>query len=665
MQSDEFRPFADYWPPLVDHATTNDQQAYVDKWASWIRKREQILAAQHKAVDKGKARRVLLKILLLVVGVAFLLGALAIVADWIFGIAQIPDIGWLHAWWQRGLFVIVSIIFLSGLLGVWEDYTNVDEYRYVREINEADRNWAAESTLFLAEAFRRAINRVLGPRGLVPFPAKAPDLVELSTDQIVQSETISYVRKFVAEHKTSAVGISGPRGSGKSTLMRAVVKDDKTKSISVLAATKYEPIDFLRRLAFAAASDDNRPDGASSVPSNSLSAEPEDDDQLATRRLLLTALASLCLVTGIGLIWADWSDLKLLSQLGPVALLGLLIVLVGIAILFRSLSVTQVQAVTDSSASQMAQRLATELRAELSEGREGKIALQITSLLGLERSASKNQTTRELTYGDLVDRLRPILQRFAEEKGSDGRTVVIIDELDKLPDVGSLTNVINAMKDLFHIERVHFLVSVSDEALAAFQLRGLQARDAFDSSFDEIVEIARLEPNESLAVLESRVTGFPDQLGLVCSVWAGGLPRDLIRATRACIDIARRSPIALPWQSIGKEFLAKDVKKRLNGITHQHPDLPAAELSGVESWMSRAVYDTLSDTDDTDARLQALRAFVLCSLRALEVVAHGDPLDEVRIAQLSSLSLAIAGLSAGEIGVARTLAAVRATLPQQ
>jgi hypothetical protein len=80
---------------------------------------------------------------------------------------------------------------------------------------------------------------------------------------------------------------------------------------------------------------------------------------------------------------------------------------------------------------------------------------------------------------------------------------------------------------------------VSEEALAPVELRGRQPRDAFDSSFDEIVEMGRLDPTESLVLFESRVTGLPEELGLVCSVWAGGLPRDLIRSTRALYHISQ------------------------------------------------------------------------------------------------------------------------------
>jgi hypothetical protein len=117
--------------------------------------------------------------------------------------------------------------------------------------------------------------------------------------------------------------------------------------------------------------------------------------------------------------------------------------------------------------------------------------------------------------------------------------VIAIDELDKLSEASDLVEVINDMKDLFHIEGVHFLVSVSTDALDNFASRGVPTRDAFDSAFDTIFSMNRMLPEESIRILQARSTGFPVPLALFCHAWVGGLPRDLLRTARSCVETYR------------------------------------------------------------------------------------------------------------------------------
>jgi hypothetical protein len=76
------------------------------------------------------------------------------------------------------------------------------------------------------------------------------------------------------------------------------------------------------------------------------------------------------------------------------------------------------------------------------------------------------------------------------------------------------------------------MVSVSDDALTAFERRGLPLRDAFDSSFDEIIHVAPLSYAESRRLLYRRVIGLTEPYVALCHCLAGGLARDLIRAAR-------------------------------------------------------------------------------------------------------------------------------------
>jgi hypothetical protein len=63
-------------------------------------------------------------------------------------------------------------------------------------------------------------------------------------------------------------------------------------------------------------------------------------------------------------------------------------------------------------------------------------------------------------------------------------------------------------------------------------------RDALDSSFDEIVHVHMLRPRESRDLLKRRNTSISDAQALLCHCLSGGLPRDLLRATRLLARVA-------------------------------------------------------------------------------------------------------------------------------
>ena len=158
--------------------------------------------------------------------------------------------------------------------------------------------------------------------------------------------------------------------------------------------------------------------------------------------------------------------------------------------------------------------------------------------LGLARtsgqySRSHTQSEQPFSYPEIVDEFR----RFAREVGADvhrhGERVFIgIDELDKIGTPEQAERFLNEIKGIFGIPHLYFMVSVSDDALTAFERRGLPLRDAFDSSFDEIIHVGPLSYAESRRLLYRRVIGLTEPYVALCHCLAGGLARELIRAAR-------------------------------------------------------------------------------------------------------------------------------------
>lgn len=143
------------------------------------------------------------------------------------------------------------------------------------------------------------------------------------------------------------------------------------------------------------------------------------------------------------------------------------------------------------------------------------------------------------SYPEIVEEFRAFARDVAAHLHRNGhRAFIGIDELDKIGSPENAERFLNEIKGIFGIPHVYFLVSVSDDALTAFERRGLPLRDAFDSSFDEIVHSGQLNYAESRRLLYRRVIGLSEPYIALCHCLAGGLARDLIRAARQVIRVA-------------------------------------------------------------------------------------------------------------------------------
>jgi len=154
-------------------------------------------------------------------------------------------------------------------------------------------------------------------------------------------------------------------------------------------------------------------------------------------------------------------------------------------------------------------------------------------------SRSAAQAEQPHSYPEIVDEFRNFARTVAEESHLHYQRVFIgIDELDKIGSAEKAEQFLNEIKGIFGIPHVYFMVSVSDDALTAFERRGLPLRNAFDSSFDEIMYVGALSYDESRRLLYRRVIGLSEPYVALCHCLAGGLARDVIRAARQVVRVA-------------------------------------------------------------------------------------------------------------------------------
>jgi hypothetical protein len=154
-----------------------------------------------------------------------------------------------------------------------------------------------------------------------------------------------------------------------------------------------------------------------------------------------------------------------------------------------------------------------------------------------------------------------------------GPAVVAIDELDKVESVEKARDFLNEIKGVLEAPGTCFLVSMSEDAIASFERRGLPFRDVFDSAFDEVVPVPYLSPSEARAVLNRRITDVPPPFLALAYCQAGGLPRDLLRAIGRMIKSAESQAQSggpaegMPLAEIAREIVHRDLAGKTEAVS--------------------------------------------------------------------------------------------------
>jgi len=83
--------------------------------------------------------------------------------------------------------------------------------------------------------------------------AEAPDLVETDTRDVIPSASVREIGNFIDRHGTSAVGLAGPRGVGKTTIIRKAIGQLERLGVYIQAPVHYNAADFVRLIHAEAA----------------------------------------------------------------------------------------------------------------------------------------------------------------------------------------------------------------------------------------------------------------------------------------------------------------------------------------------------------------------------------------------------------------------------
>ncbi|KAA2264862.1 hypothetical protein F0L68_07240 [Solihabitans fulvus] len=484
---------------------------------------------------------------------------------------------------------------------------------------------------------RRIINEALEPLQWTTLTVEsAPGLVTLRDSScIVDTSSTKRFRAVVNQLPSGAIGLAGPRGAGKTTLIEQHLgQTGRPLTMFVSAPVQYEPREFVLHLYATLCRAVLARYGEE--PHVRTSSEARHNRWINTR-LLLTALtmsvaAVVCVILVVG--WTPLlHDPKAFGahvrngSLLPSGLLVLMVMAIVATVGVRRSQDWQSRVFGRPTAALVetaGQRLRQIRFLQTNTvGWSGKLALPMKMEAGWTRSTQ--QAERPRTHPEIVTELCEFLAEVVAVNHGNPSVIVAIDELDKIESAEQAQCFVNEIKSVFGARRTQFLVSVSEDALASFERRGLAVRDAFDSAFDEIVRIDHLTLADSYLLLRGRVLGVPEPFLCLAHCMSGGLARDVLRVTRSMVALVEAEAEAdtdanadPSLDAVCRALVREDVQRKSHAF--------------------QLAVGGLTTTEDTTDFLRALRslradAALLCAaLPALNPRGQvgGEPFDRLR-----------------------------------
>jgi type II secretory pathway pseudopilin PulG len=383
--------------------------------------------------------------------------------------------------------------------------------------------------------------------------------------------------KILRRLRAGSIGVSGPRGAGKSTLLRAAAEGEAWDAeanplgVVVSAPVRYEAREFIPHLFGQLCLRVLEP--------------TRDTERLRRTRAERRRAVSWLAATVYGLISATAGVAAAVSRHHPTYLVVLAVVgAAGAAVTVGLLPfVERFRAAGRSETTVTDQARDNLQQLRYLETRSSEWATEITAKAAkLSSKEGISLAAQPLTLPELTGRYTDFVRSITKERP----LVVGIDELDKMASVDEAQRFLNDVKSLFGQPRTYYLISLSDDAMSAFERRGLPLRDVFESVFDDVLRVEPLNFDEAVQLLRRRVVGMAPPFVGLCYVLSGGLPRELIRTAREAVAVAQKPTGSAELGAVASQLVVSRASSRQRAaeVVAGHGVLPTGAQPVLE-WL--------------------------------------------------------------------------------
>jgi hypothetical protein len=190
--------------------------------------------------------------------------------------------------------------------------------------------------------------------------------------------------------------------------------------------------------------------------------------------------------------------------------------------------------------------------------------------VGMNLTSSRALTQQMMTLPELVDDYRDFAERTvaalqqatsSASKKTEVRLVIGIDQMDQIDNAQHANKFLNELSAVFGTPHCVYLIAISPGALATTSRRKVPLKTASSGIFDEMIWIEPLGLSEARDLLNRRVIGLPPAFIALCYVLSGGLPRDLLRVARAIFTTnSDRAQTTLELAEATRSVIADEIR---------------------------------------------------------------------------------------------------------